>query len=299
MATDGNGVNGAGSTSAADGLTGREITRRGFVVGSAAAAGYALAVQPVYAQAISTPADGLTAGMVEIPSGDLKMRAYRARPADRKNAPTVMVVQEIFGVHEYIQDVCRRLAREGYCAVAPDLYQRAGDVTKVQNIPQIISEFVLRTPDAQVQADLDATAAWVKASGEGDAAKLGITGYCWGGRVVWLYSAHNPALKAGVAWYGRLAGTPEFPQVKSPIDLAGELKAPVLGLYGGKDQGIPLDTVEQMREAIKKAGKPSEIVVYPEAPHGFHADYRPGYVADAAQDGWKRLLEWFRKNGVA
>jgi carboxymethylenebutenolidase len=276
-----------------------EITRRGFVVAGAAAAGYALAVQPVHAEAIKTPEQGLVAGMIEIPSGDLTMKAYRARPADQKNPPTVLVVHEIFGVHEYIQDVCRRFAREGYLAIAPDLYQRQGDVSQIPEIERVVREVVAKVPDPQVLADLDATVAWVKASGEGDPAKLGITGFCWGGRVVWLYSAHSPALKAGVAWYGRLAGRPEVPTIRNPIDVAGELRAPVLGLYGGKDQGIPLDTVEAMREALKKGGERSQIVVYDEAPHGFHADYRESFRADAAQDGWKRLLEWFRKNGAA
>jgi carboxymethylenebutenolidase len=258
-----------------------------------------MAVRPVHAQAIQTGAEGLVAGDVEIPSGDLKMRAYRARPADKKNAPAVVVVHEIFGVHEYVRDVCRRLAREGYLAVAPDLYQRQGDVTTMTELNRIVTEVVAKVPDEQVLSDLDAVVAWVKQSGEGDAAKLGITGFCWGGRVVWMYSAHSPALKAGVAWYGRLVGRPDGGPARNPLDVAASLRAPVLGLYGGQDQGIPLDTVEKMRAALQQDGDPSQIVVYKDAPHGFHADYRPSYRAQDAQDGWKRLLEWFRKNGVA
>ncbi len=209
------------------------------------------------------------------------------------------MVQEVFGVHEHIKDLCRRLAKLGYFAVAPELYARQGDVSKLTDFADI-RKIVSKVPDAQVMSDLDATAAWAKESG-GDTSKLGITGFCWGGRIVWLYSAHNPDLKAGVAWYGRLvapAGEADELHPKQPVDLAAALKAPVLGLYGGDDQGIPQESVEKMRAAIKEAGKPAEIHVYPDTPHAFLADYRPSYRAEPAADGWKRMLAWFKANGV-
>jgi carboxymethylenebutenolidase len=265
------------------------------------AAGFALSVQPVSAQTITTDATGLTAGEVKIPLKDGPIPAYRAVPEKGGPFPVVLVVQEIFGVHEHIKDVCRRFAKLGYLAIAPELYARQGDVSKMTDIQDIIGKVVSKVPDSQVIADLDATVAWAKASGNGDTSKLGITGFCWGGRIVWLYSAANPNLKAGVAWYGRLSGAGKATELqpKFPIDVVGELKAPVLGLYGEKDTGIPVKDVEAMREALKKANKPSEIVLYPDAPHAFFADYRPSYKKDAAEDGWKRLLEWFKKNGVA
>ena len=275
-----------------------EFTRREFVV-SSLAAGFALAVQPVSAQTITTDTTGLVAGEIKIPVADGEIPAYRAMPALGGPFPVVLVVQEIFGVHEHIKDICRRFGKLGHLAVAPELFARQGDVSKIENIGEIISKVVSKVPDAQVMADLDATAAWAQKSGKGNTAKLGITGFCWGGRIVWLYAAHNPKLKAGVAWYGRLVGQPSELQPKHPIDLAGSLKAPVLGLYGGQDQGIPLDTVERVRQALKAANNPSEIVVYPDAPHGFHADYRPSYRPEAAKDGWKRLQEWFKKYGAA
>jgi carboxymethylenebutenolidase len=274
------------------------FSRREFVV-TTLAAGFALAVQPVSADTITTDTKGLEAGEVKIPVKDGEVPAYRAMPATGGPFPVVLVVQEIFGVHEHIKDVCRRFAKLGYLAVAPELYARQGDVSKLTDIQEIISKVVSKVPDAQVMADLDATVAWAKKSGKGDTAKLGITGFCWGGRIVWLYAAHNKELKAGVAWYGRLVGQPDELHPKNPIDLAGSLEAPVLGLYGGADMGIPVESVEQMRKAVKDAGKTAEIVVYPDTPHGFHADYRPSYRKDKAEDGWKRLLEWFKKNGVA
>ncbi len=207
-------------------------------------------------------------------------------------------MQEIFGVHEHIKDICRRLAKQGYFAVAPELYARQGDVSQMTDIGQIISQVVSKVPDAQVMSDLDATVAWAKETGKADTAKLAVTGFCWGGRIVWLYAAHNPNVKAGVAWYGRLVGAADPLHAKHPVELAGELKAPVLGLYGEADTGIPQDTIAAMREAVKAAGKQAEIVVYPDAPHGFHADYRPSYRKDAAEDGWKRMLAWFQQNGV-
>jgi carboxymethylenebutenolidase len=275
-----------------------DFTRRGFVVTSLAA-GFALAVQPVTAQTITTDTQGLEAGEVKIPVPDGQIPAYRAMPAKGGPFPVVLVVQEIFGVHEHIKDLCRRLAKQGYLAVAPELYARQGDVSKMEDIPQILSKVVSKVPDSQVLSDLDATAAWAKGTGKGDTAKLAVTGFCWGGRIVWLYSAHNPAVKAGVAWYGRLVGPTDELHPKNPIDLAGSLKAPVLGLYGGADTGIPAESVERMRAALKDAGKPAEIVLYPDTPHGFNADYRPTYRKAEAEDGWKRMLEWFRENRVA
>jgi carboxymethylenebutenolidase len=276
----------------------RTHTRREFVVTSLAA-GFALAVQPVSADTITTDAKGLEAGEVKVPTKDGAMPAYRAMPDRGGPFPVVLVVEEIFGVHEHIKDVCRRFAKLGYLAVAPELFARQGDVSKLTDIQEIISKVVAKVPDAQVLADLDATVAWAKKSGKGDTARLGITGFCWGGRIVWLYAAHSSDLKAGVAWYGRLVGRPDALHPKNPIDLVADLKAPVLGLYGGADQGIPVATVEQMRKAVKDAGKTAEIVVYPDTPHGFHADYRPSYRKNEAEDGWKRLLTWFKKYGVA
>jgi carboxymethylenebutenolidase len=276
-----------------------ELSRRQFVVTSLAV-GFAAAVRPVQAETVvTTDAVGLSAGEVMIPAGGIEIPGYRAMPAGASRRPVVLVVQEIFGVHEHIKDVCRRLAKLGYLAVAPSLYARQGDVSKMTDIQQIVSEVVSKVPDAQVMADLDATVAWADGGGEGDAAKVGITGFCWGGRIVWLYAAHSVRLKAGVAWYGRLMGAPNDLQPIPPIDVVKALRAPVLGLYGGADQGIPLADVERMRVALKASGQASEIVVYPDAPHGFHADYRPSYRPEAAKDGWRRLQEWFKKNGVA
>ena len=210
----------------------------------------------------------------------------------------ILVVQEIFGVHEHIKDVCRRLAKLGYFAVAPEMYARQGDVSKLENFQEIL-KIVSKVPDTQVMSDLDATVAWAKASGKADAAKLGITGFCWGGRIVWLYGAHNPGLKAGVAWYGRLVGQADDLHPKHPIDVVSSIKAPILGLYGAADTGIPVESVEKMRAALKEAGATTEIIVYPDTPHAFLADYRPSYRKEQAEDGWKRMLEWFKKNGVA
>ncbi len=275
-----------------------EVTRRRFVVTSLAG-GFALAVQPIQAQTqITTDTNGLIAGEVKIAVKDGEIPAYRAMPAKGKNFPVALVVQEIFGVHEHIKDICRRFAKAGYLAIAPEMYARQGDVSKMTNINEIIQKVVSKVPDAQVMSDLDAAVAWAKKN-NGNTAKLGITGFCWGGRIVWLYAAHNPNLKAGAAWYGRLVGTTDELHPKNPIDLVKDLKAPVLGLYGGKDGGIPNDTVEQMRKALKDAGKPSEIILYANAQHGFHADYRPSYNKEDAQDGWAKLLAWFKKNGAA
>lgn len=274
-----------------------ELSRRQMVVTSLAA-GFAVAVQPVSAAAISTSAEGLTAGEVKIPVGDEAIPGYRAMPQKGGPFPVALVVQEIFGVHEHIKDICRRFAKLGYLAIAPELYARQGDVSKLTSFDQIRG-IVSKVPDAQVLSDLDAAVEYAKESGKGDVSRLGITGFCWGGRIVWLYAAHNPQLKAGVAWYGRLVGEPSELTPEHPVNIAADLEAPVLGLYAGKDQGIPLDTVEQMRTALKRAKVPAEIIVYPDAQHGFHADYRPMYKEDDAKDGWNKLLAWFRKHGAA
>jgi carboxymethylenebutenolidase len=273
-------------------------SRRQFFV-TKLAAGFALAVQPVSPQTITTGTGGLTAGEVKIPVKDGEIPAYRAMPATGSNFPVALVVQEIFGVHEHIKDICRRFAKAGYFAVAPEMYARQGDVSNLSSIQDIIAKVVSKVPDSQVMADLDAAVAWAAKTGKANTARLGITGFCWGGRVVWLYTAHNPNVKAGVAWYGRLVGQPSENNPKHPVDVAADLKGAVLGLYGGKDQGIPLDTVEKMRAALKAAGKTnSEIIVYPDAQHGFHADYRPSYSKQDAEDGWRRLLEHFKKHGA-
>ena len=277
------------------------FNRRAFVRGTVGT-GFAASVLPVMAQTVvKTDSTGLVAGEVTIPVGDFKMPAYRAMPANRTNAPVVLVISEIFGVHEYIADVARRFAKAGYCAIAPELFVRQGDATSYGEIAKLIAEVISKVPDAQVMGDLDATVAWARAQGA-DTSKLAITGFCWGGRITWLYAAHNPGVKAGVAWYGRLVGqaTPLTPA--HPVDLAGKLAGPVLGLYGEKDTGIPLDTVEAMKKALaggSAAAKKSEFVIYPDAPHAFHADYRPSFRKDAAEDGWKRALAWFQANGVA
>jgi carboxymethylenebutenolidase len=275
-----------------------ELTRRGLFM-SALATGFALAVQPVSAETVTTDAEALTAGEVTVTTKDGTIPAYRAMPAAGGPFSVVLVVQEIFGVHEHIKDVCRRLAKLGYLAVAPELYARQGDVSKLANNNDIMTKVVSKVADAQVLADLDATVDWVDDSGRGNIEKLGITGFCWGGRIVWLYAAHNRQLKAGVAWYGRLAGKPTEMQPQHPLDVAGSLKAPVLGLYGGNDPGIPIETIEEMRKALKASGNSSEIIVYPDTPHGFHADYRPSYRKGQAQDGWKRMQAWFKQHGVA
>ena len=272
------------------------LTRRGFVMTSLAA-GFAVAVLPVQAQTmIVTDTQGLTAGEVKIPTRDGAMPAYRAMPAGRSGLATVLVVQEIFGVHEHIKDVCRRLAKAGYLAVAPELYARQGDVSNL-SAQEIVSNIVPKVSDAQVLGDLDAAAAWAARNG-GDAARLGITGFCWGGRIVWMYAAHNTNVAAAVAWYGVLARA-RFAGDKSAIEVADRIKAPVLGLYGGTDAGSPPEAIEQMRAALKAAGNTrSEIVVYPDTPHAFYADYRPSYRREAAEDGWGRMLAWLRANGL-
>ena len=241
--------------------------------------------------------ENIASGDVSIPVPDGKIPGYRAMPASGEHLPVVVIAYEIFGLQEHIKDICRRFAKAGYLAIAPDLYYRQGDVSKLEDLGDVI-KIASQVPDEQVMSDLDAAIEWAEKN-KGDAQKAGVTGFCWGGRITWLYAAHNPKIKAGTAWYGRVVGDPTQLQPKNPIDIVPMLKVPVLGLYGGQDQGIPLDTVERMREALRKANNPSEIIVYPDAPHGFFADVRPSYRKEDAQDGWKRLLAWFKKHGAA
>ncbi len=275
----------------------RALSRRGFVQ-TAVGSGFAAAVLPVTAQAIKTDSEGLTVGEVTIPVGDFKMPAYRAQPAGKTSLPVILVVSEIFGVHEYIADVARRFAKLGYLAIAPELFVRQGDAQSYGEIAKLLSEVIAKVPDAQVMGDLDASVAWAKAHG-GDVSKLGITGFCWGGRTTWMYAAHNPAVKAAVPWYGPVARS-YHPGDKTALDVAGQVKAAVLALYGAADSGIPNDTIEKMMAALKAAGnKKSELVLYPDTPHAFHADYRPSYRKEQAEDGWKRAVAWLKQHGVA
>lgn len=264
--------------------------------------GYAAAAVPLMAQtAIRTPSDGLTVGEVTIDVDGFKMPAYRAAPAGKTGLPVVLVLSEIFGVHEYIADTARRFARAGYLAIAPELFVRQGDAQSYGEMAKLIAEVISKVPDTQVLADLDATVKWAAANG-GDTGKLGVTGFCWGGRQVWLYTAHNPRVKAGVAWYGRLVGQQNALTPRNPVDVAAQLNGPVLGLYGAADTGIPLDTVDKMKTALaagNAAAKASTFVVYPDAPHAFHADYRPSFRKEPAEDGWNRALAWFKQHGVA
>jgi carboxymethylenebutenolidase len=275
----------------------RDFSRRRFVQATVGS-GFAAAVLPVTAQTIKTDSEGLTAGEVTIPVGDFKMPAYRAMPAGKTGLPVVLVVSEIFGVHEHIADVARRLAKLGYLAIAPELFVRQGDAQSYGEIAKLLAEVVAKAPDRQVMGDLDAAVAWARANG-GDTSKLGITGFCWGGRTTWMYAAHNPAVKAAVPWYGPVARS-YFPGDKSALDVAGNVKAAVLALYGAADGGIPNDTIEKMMAALKAAGNTkSELVLYPDTPHAFHADYRPSYRKEQAEDGWKRAIAWFKSHGVA
>lgn len=276
------------------------VSRRAVVIGGIGA-GFALAVQPISAQTlIMTPTDGMEAGDVMIKTATGDMPGYRAYPKAGSNFATVLVFPEIFGLHEHIKDVCRRLAKAGYYAIAPQVFFRLGDPAKVADVPTVLSTIIMKKPDAEAMSDYDATVAFAKAEGKADTNKLGVTGFCFGGRYVWMYSAHNPNVKAGVAWYGSLMTPPTSDmRPKNPVDIAGQLKAPVLGLYGAKDTGITLEHVETMRKAIAAAGKKAEIVVYPDVGHAFNADYRPSYNKEAAEDGWKRMLAFFKANGVA
>ncbi len=275
-----------------------DFTRRQFVATSLTA-GFALATHPIAAQTvITTDTKGLIAGEVKIPTKDVEIPAYRALPEKGNSFPVVLVVQEIFGVHEHIKDLCRRFAKAGHLAIAPEMYARQGDVSSIQNIQEIIQKVVSKVPDAQVMSDLDATVDWA-GKNKGQTSKLAITGFCWGGRIVWLYAAHSTKLKAGAAWYGRLVGQPSELNPKHPIDVAAQLKAPVLGLYGGADSGIPNDTVDKMKAALAAAKSKSEIILYPDAPHGFNADYRPSYRADQSKEAWGKMIAWFKANGAA
>lgn len=287
-----------------EGGVSRRNAMKATATGAALGTTFALSVQPIQAQTmITTPADGLTAGVVKVKTKDGKdMDAYRAMPATGQAFGTILVVQEIFGVHAHIADLCRRFAKSGYYAIAPDLYFRQGDAKAVSDMQALLRDIVSKVPDEQVMGDLDATVAFAKGEGKADTAKLGITGFCWGGRIVWLYAAYSSALKAGVAWYGRVVGdaTPLTP--KHPIDIVKDLKAPVLGLYGGADTGISNESVDKMRAALKTgspAAQKSQIDTYPDTPHGFNADYRPSFRKEQAEDGWKKALAWFKANGVA
>ena len=282
-----------------DSLTGKAALTRREVIATSLAVGFAVAAGPVAADTvITTDTTGITAGEVKIPTGDGEIPAYRALPEKAGRYPVVLVVQEIFGVHEHIKDLCRRFAKQGYLAIAPELYARQGDPSNYEDWKQLFAELVSKVPDAQVMSDLDAAVAWAAKSGAGDPARVAVTGFCWGGRITWLYAAHSKTLKAGVAWYGRLDGQRTELQPQYPIDVAAVLHAPVLGLFGGKDQGIPLTDVDAMKAALAAAKSPSEIVVYPDAGHGFLADYRPSYDPHAAADGWTRCIAWFRAHGV-
>lgn len=278
----------------------KEIDRRRFVKGSLAS-GFAAAALPISATTLTTPLAGLVDGVASIPAAGARLPAYWARPSAGDNWPVVIVVQEIFGVHEHIRDVCRRFARRGVLAVASDYFVRQGDPTRVSDMNELMQTIVAKVPDSQVMADIDATIAWAQQQGGTDA--IGITGFCWGGRITWLHAAHNPAVRAGVAWYGRLLGATNDLQPRHPVEIASQLRAPVLGLYGGLDRGIPLDSVESMRQALSaetasEAARASRIIVYPDAGHGFYADYRPSYRAADASSAFESCCDWFRQRGV-
>jgi carboxymethylenebutenolidase len=277
----------------------RDVMRHGL------SSGFALAVGPLARTVLATSADGLEVGEVRIPTAQGEIPAYRAVPTNdpKRKLPVLLVVHEIFGVHEHIQDLCRRFAKLGYFAIAPDLFVRQGDASKFSDMKQLVQEVVSKASDVQVVADLDATVAWAARQARADVARLGITGFCWGGRITWLYAAHQPALKAGIAWYGKLNGDRDALHPKYPLDLVEDLKAPVLGLYGGKDQSISLESVEQMKSALQGSksapAKRCDLHVYPEAGHAFAADYRPSYRKSDAEDGFRRMHAWLKSHGVA
>lgn len=278
------------------------LDRREFFVTSIVAGAFALAVQPIQAQTrITTDTKGLTTGEVKIPVSGGTMPAYRAMPDKKGKFPVVLIVHEIFGVHEWIQDVTRRFAKLGFLAIAPALYARQGDVQNLSDAREINREVFSKIPDTQSMTDLDATVNWAQKNG-GNTKKLSITGFCWGGRIVWLYAAHNKNVDAGAAWYGRLVPSERSPkneaQPTTPIDYAKDLKVPVIGFYGGQDTGIPLDGVQRMQDELKKGKSGSEIVVYPNAQHGFHADYRPSFNKESSEDAWQKLLSWFKQHGA-
>jgi carboxymethylenebutenolidase len=279
------------------GLRRYPLVRRGFVM-TGLISGFTLATQRVEAQAIHTDMAGLDAGEAKIPVKDGQLPAYYARPAKGTGFPTVLVNEEIFGVHEYIKDTCRRLAKLGYLAVAPEIYARIADISKMTDTQQIVREVISKKPDAEVMTDLDSTLAWA-AQNNGNPTAIAVTGFCRGGRYTWLYATHNPNLKAAVAWYGPIKGATSPIQPQVVLDVADQLKCPLLGLYGAKDTGIAMADVQEAEAKAKTAGKTVEIVIYPESPHGFHADYRPSYRQADAEDGWKRMLAWFKRYGVA
>jgi carboxymethylenebutenolidase len=278
------------------GLRRYPLARRGFVMTSLIS-GFTLATQRAEAQAIQTDTAGIDAGETQIPVKDGNLPAYYARPATSTGFPVVLVNEEIFGVHEYIKDTCRRLAKLGYMAVAPELYARIADLSKMTDIPQIVSGVISKKPDDEMFSDLDATLDWA-AKNNGSATAIAETGFCRGGRNTWLYATHNANLKAAVAWYGPIKGATSEIQPKVVLDVADKLKCPLLGLYGEKDTGIAVPDVKEAEAKARAAGKTVEIVVYPDAPHGFHADYRPSYRQADAEDGWKRMLDWFKRYGV-
>ena len=290
MITDVESLLGRSSLSGPDG-------RRGFLK-VALGTGFAVAALPVVAQnVIKTDGAGLISGTVMVKIDGQDVPVYASQPEGKTGLPVILVISEIFGVHEHIADMARRFAKQGYLALAPDLFVRQGDATKAPSMPELMKNIVGKTPDAQVMSDLDAIVAWARQNG-GDTARLGITGFCWGGRITWLYAAHNPAVKAGVAWYGRLVGESTAITPQHPVDLAPTLTVPVLGLYGGKDTGIPQESIEKMKAALAKGASKSEFVVYPDSGHAFNADYRPSYVAADAKDGYARCLAWFKAHGV-
>ncbi|WP_211460791.1 dienelactone hydrolase family protein [Collimonas silvisoli] len=275
-----------------------DVDRRTFLK-TTLGTGFAAAVLPVSAQTvIKTDTVGLTAGALEVEANGLSVPIYRAQPEGKTNLPVVLVISEIFGVHEHIADIARRFAKLGYLAIAPDLFIRQGNPAAFASIPELYANVISKVPDDQVLGDIDACVVWAKENG-GNVNKLAITGFCWGGRITWLYAAHNPKVKAAAAWYGRLVGDKSELTPKQPVDIAATLKVPVLGLYGGKDDGIAQDTLAQMKAALAKGSSKSEFVVYPNSGHAFNADYRPSYVEADAKDGWKRTLAWFKAHGVS
>lgn len=276
----------------------RPLDRRALLVKTSLTTGFCAFIEPVFAQVVTTPTDGLTAGEVKVPSSGVDLPAYRAMPATGGPFPTVLVVNEIFGVHEHIKDICRRLAKLGYFAVATDFFARNGDASKETDRDKLMNDIVGKTSDAQVAGDVDATLAFAKASGKADLGRTGIIGFCWGGRQVWLNAARHSEFKAAVAWYGPLAGPTGPMKPTNPVDIAAQVKMPVLGLYGGQDTGITADQVAAMRKALADAKAPSEIVVYPNSPHAFYADYRPSYRKEDAMDSWAKATAWLKSHGV-
>ncbi len=280
-----------------EGLTRFPLARRGMLM-SGLISGFTLAVTPVEAQVIHTDMTGITGSEVKIPVSDGEMPGYAAKPSGAGPFPVILVNEEIFGVHEHIKDLCRRLAKSGYLAVAPEIYARQGDLSTMTDVGQIVSQVVAKKPDTEMLSDLDAAVAWAGKNG-GDLARLGVTGFCRGGRNTWFYDAHSAQVKAAVAWYGPIKGAPSDIQPKTTIDIVSDIHAPLLGLYGGQDTGIDVNDVEAAAAKARAAGKTVEIHVYPDAPHGFNADYRPSYKKADAEDGWARMLAWFKKYGVA